>query len=180
MTAERTRAGDYSKRVLENLKEFENKEVGLMYDWAWITNDIGMGARLSMISDFLVFASLFLLAWLAAFWVVLKLYGPARAEAFARARGFRDYADLRGSFTSMLFSSIMIFFALMCLIFFFTHLAEVRNDYRCASIIEGSKACEEKGPTYAIVCENVGFKLNSTFPLVRGPALNQSGGINKA
>lgn len=151
-----------------------------MYDWAWITNDISMGARLSLISDFLAFGSLFLLAWALGFWAYHKRHGPARAEAEARARGFRDWADLRDSFTSIVFSTIVVYFSLMCLIFFFTHLTEVRNDYRCASLILGSNECEAKGPTYAIVCKDMRVNLSSTFPFLGGPLQNESSGIKES
>lgn len=143
-----------------------------MYDWAWISNDPMMVYRIGMIQDAVVFCFGMLAVWLILF-EIGKRYNRAYWDTWAEKYGFKDFEELRFSFTRIMFGASGTFIGLVCMVYFFTHIIEIQNTYLAGAMLETAKACQDKGQDYGLACINFmpSFGFNTS-----GDILNISGG----
>ena len=150
-----------------------------MYDWAWITNDPMLVYRIGLMEDAIVFCFGMIAIWLILF-EIGKRYNISYWDTWATKYGFKDYEELRFSFTRIMYGTAVVFLAGVCMVYFFTHITEVKNIYLCAGLIDTVKECEEKKGFLA--CETIGASglnfsrdfLNVTWRGVEHNGINES------
>lgn len=110
-----------------------------MFDWIAVGPDLLFHQRMSLIQDLVVFIFSFLLTSILAL-ATFKRFHPD-LDAWAKTKGFPDFAELSDVFITLVFGVSMLFISFVVLGYLLTNFAEVKTDVRAAFLLAMDKEC---------------------------------------